>query len=98
MQPDVYCSIYDSQDVGATQVSVADEQIKWDLYTMECCSAMKGRLLSGTTWVDLEGELPEGNSGRTISLTYNLRNKNKDFQGRRWRRTLGAPHPRTTPW
>ena len=59
MHPYVHCCVvYNSQDLGAAQVSIIDEWIKklWYIYTMEYYTAVKKKvlLLFVTAWMDLE--------------------------------------------
>ena len=59
MHPYVHCCVvYNSQDLGAAQVSIIDEWIKklWYIYTMEYYTAVKKKVLLRfvTAWMDLE--------------------------------------------
>ena len=60
MHPYVYHStIYNSQDMEATEVSISIEWIKkmWYIYTMEYYSTIRRKqiLPFATTWIGLEG-------------------------------------------
>ena len=59
MCPSVQCStVYNSQDMGATQMSIADDWIRkpWYIYTMEYYSAIKRNTFESVLmrWMHME--------------------------------------------
>ena len=75
MQPNVHSStIYNSQDMEATQVSISTGWIKkmWYIYTMEYYSAIKRNKIGSFVemWMDLETVIQSEVRKRKTNIVY----------------------------